>query len=204
MVVVSGGSMSKVRIYEVAKQLNLDPKQVVTLFQSLGVTDVRNHMSSVDPDAVERVKRHLEKQKTHDVVEERIRRGAGTVLKRRAVAKQAPAASERAFGSSDSAPVSVAPVSAAAPSTASERYESSERLMPERPSASTPSLTDVASRRDISQIVDAPPSIPSGARSAPASFAGAAPAPAPPNDVLSKDRESARMLAFQPVPEERR
>jgi len=76
--------MSKVRVYEVAKQLNLDPKAVVSLFQSLGVTDVRNHMSSVDTDAVERVKRHLEKQKTHNVVEERIR---PTVVKRRAVAK---------------------------------------------------------------------------------------------------------------------
>src|SRR5207244_969631 len=42
--------------------------------------------SSVDPDQVERVKRHLEKQKTHDVVEERVRPG---VVKRRAVAKPA-------------------------------------------------------------------------------------------------------------------
>ena len=54
MVVIAGGSMSKVRVYEVAKQLNLDPKQVVTLFQSLGVADVRNHMSSVEVEAVER------------------------------------------------------------------------------------------------------------------------------------------------------
>ena len=83
--VVGGGSMSKVRVYEVAKQLNLDPKAVVGLFQSIGVTDVRNHMSSVDVDAVERLKRNLEKQKTHDVVQESIRRGPGTVLKRRAV-----------------------------------------------------------------------------------------------------------------------
>jgi translation initiation factor IF-2 len=82
---MSGGSMSgKVRVYEVAKQLNLDPKQVVGLFQAIGVAEVRNHMSSVEPEAVERVKRHLEKQRTHDVVEERIRPG---VLKRRAVAK---------------------------------------------------------------------------------------------------------------------
>src|ERR1700722_4983334 len=82
---ISGGSMSgKVRVYEVAKQLNLDPKQVVGLFQAIGVVDVRNHMSSVEPEAVERVKRHLEKQKTHDVVEERLRHG---VVKRRAVAK---------------------------------------------------------------------------------------------------------------------
>ncbi|HXX66217.1 MAG TPA: translation initiation factor IF-2 N-terminal domain-containing protein, partial [Polyangiaceae bacterium] len=75
---------SKVRIYEVAKQLNLDPKQVVGLFQAIGVADVRNHMSSVEPEAIERVKRHLEKQRTHDVVEERVRFG---VVKRRAVAK---------------------------------------------------------------------------------------------------------------------
>ncbi len=76
--------MSKVRVYEVAKQLNLDPKAVVSLFQAVGINDVRNHMSSVEPEAVERVKRHLEKQKTHDVVEERVRPG---VVKRRAVAK---------------------------------------------------------------------------------------------------------------------
>ena len=75
---------AKVRIYEVAKQLNLDPKQVVGLFQAIGVADVRNHMSSVEPDAIERVKRHLEKQRTHDVVEERVKFG---VVKRRAVAK---------------------------------------------------------------------------------------------------------------------
>src|SRR3984957_16309243 len=85
----SGGSMSgKVRVYEVAKQLNLEPKAVVGLFQAIGIADVRNHMSSVEPEAVERVKRHLEKQRTHDVVEEKVRPG---VVKRRAVAK-APSA----------------------------------------------------------------------------------------------------------------
>ena len=79
--------MSKVRVYEVAKQLNLDPKAVVGLFQAVGINDVRNHMSSVDTDAMERVKRHLEKQKG-PVVEERIRPG---VLKRRAVVKSGAA-----------------------------------------------------------------------------------------------------------------
>jgi translation initiation factor IF-2 len=130
--VVVGGSMSKVRVYEVAKQLNLDPKAVVGLFQSIGVTDVRNHMSSVDVDAVERLKRNLEKQKTHDVVEERIRRGAGTVLKRRAVAKP---------GGNDSGPASVAAVSSAAP----QRDLGSSTDVSSR-------LDDVASRRDVSQI----------------------------------------------------
>ncbi len=77
---------SKVRVYEVAKQLSLDPKAVVALFQAVGINDVRNHMSSVEPEQVERVKRHLEKQRTHDVVEERVRND-GRVIKRRAIAK---------------------------------------------------------------------------------------------------------------------
>jgi translation initiation factor IF-2 len=92
----------KVRVYEVAKELNLDPKQVVGLFQAIGIAEVRNHMSSVEPDAVERVKRHLEKQRTHDVVEERIRTD-GRVIKRRAVAK--PGAPEPVPASAPSAPV---------------------------------------------------------------------------------------------------
>ncbi|MDP9035488.1 MAG: translation initiation factor IF-2 N-terminal domain-containing protein, partial [Myxococcota bacterium] len=100
---MSGGSMSgKVRVYEVAKQLNLDPKQVVGLFQAIGVVDVRNHMSSVEPEAVERVKRHLEKQRTHDTVEERIR---PTVIKRRAIAKaSSPGAAPLEAPSSTSLP----------------------------------------------------------------------------------------------------
>src|SRR5271169_1975058 len=101
----SGGSMSgKVRVYEVAKQLNLDPKQVVGLFQAIGIAEVRNHMSSVDPEAVERIKRHLEKQRTHDVVEERVR-SDGRVVKRRAIAKA---------GASSGAPSQPEPLSAAA------------------------------------------------------------------------------------------
>ncbi|KYF80250.1 hypothetical protein BE11_42265, partial [Sorangium cellulosum] len=71
--------MSKVRVYEVAKQLNMDQKTLVALFQSMGIGDVRNHMSAVESDVVERVKRHLERQKSPEVVEERIR---PTVVKR--------------------------------------------------------------------------------------------------------------------------
>ena len=134
--------MSKVRVYEVAKQLNLDPKQVVTLFQSIGVTDVRNHMSSVDVDAVDRLKRNLEKQKTHDVVTERINRGPGAVIKRRAVAKPA----------TDSTPGSVTPMSSV-PSqpvlddVASRRDISQIAIEP--PPVSAPKIvqTDVAATR---------------------------------------------------------
>ncbi|HEY5146073.1 MAG TPA: translation initiation factor IF-2 N-terminal domain-containing protein, partial [Polyangiaceae bacterium] len=109
---MSGGSMSgKVRVYEVAKQLNLDPKQVVGLFQAIGVIDVRNHMSSVEPEAVERIKRHLEKQRTHDVVEERVRPD-GRVIKRRAIAKASSARTLPDVPSGASLPVAASPAAA--------------------------------------------------------------------------------------------
>jgi translation initiation factor IF-2 len=72
--------MSKLRVYEVARDLSMDNKTLVALFQSVGITEVRNHMSAVAPEQIDRVKRHLEKQSGAQQVEERIR---PTVVKRR-------------------------------------------------------------------------------------------------------------------------
>jgi translation initiation factor IF-2 len=82
--------MSKVRVYEVAKQLNMDQKTLVALFQSMGIGDVRNHMSAVESDVVERVKRHLERQKTPEVVEERVRSDGRVVKRQRRPAEGEP------------------------------------------------------------------------------------------------------------------
>src|SRR5437773_607595 len=100
--------MSKMRVYEVARDLGLENKAVVALFQAIGVTDVRNHMSAVLPEQVERAKRHLEKQGAEAVVEERLRHG---VVKRRV--KRAGAGTE-----TSSPAASPAPVEARSPSPA--------------------------------------------------------------------------------------
>ncbi|MEI9940661.1 MAG: translation initiation factor IF-2 [Pseudomonadota bacterium] len=83
----------KLRVYEVAKDLGVENKVLVALLQAAGVPDVKNHMSAVSPEGVERVKRHLEKQKQPSVVEERIR---PTVVKRRAVVREPSAPSQPA------------------------------------------------------------------------------------------------------------
>src|SRR5204863_247005 len=67
--------------------------KVVALFQAIGVSDVRNHMSAVLPEQVERAKRHLEKQGAEAVVEERLRHG---VVKRRVKRAAAEASSPAA------------------------------------------------------------------------------------------------------------
>jgi translation initiation factor IF-2 len=166
---VSGGSMSKVRVYEVAKQLNLDPKAVVALFQQVGINEVRNHMSSVEPEAVERVKRHLEKQRTHDVVEERVRPG---VMRRRAVAKATPAGAEPP-------PSQASAVDRALPPE--QNGHAAEAALRDR--ASRPgSAPAVASTRDVAAAASAAP-------------ADRASAPeVPPAPVSSKERKSTRSV----------
>src|SRR5580704_4523345 len=205
---VPGGSMSgKVRVYEVAKQLNLDPKQVVGLFQAIGVAEVRNHMSSVEPEAVERVKRHLEKQRTHDVVEERIR---PTVVKRRAVAKpgasSSPSAIPEPAPSGASLPPSAPSVRALEDTVMQEhnghaaaepilaRDRESGRLPPPEERKSSRSLeppplvpVDRASTRAI-PIVETPSLVPEPPpaveRATDDAVAAAAPAPAPAQEPM--------------------
>ncbi|WP_437980513.1 translation initiation factor IF-2 [Sorangium sp. So ce117] len=163
--------MSKVRVYEVAKQLNMDQKTLVALFQSMGIGDVRNHMSAVESDVVERVKRHLERQKSPEVVEERIR---PTVVKRRARPGAEPEPSSPGRGPDLlEAPVRAAPEPAPSRPAAEPALASSP---PERAAQE-----EAPSRRPV-----APPAAPVAAPSAPApepvvavSPREPAPAPAP-------------------------
>ncbi|HVU03309.1 MAG TPA: translation initiation factor IF-2 [Polyangiaceae bacterium] len=149
--------MSKLRVYEVARDLGLENKALVALFQAIGVTDVRNHMSAVAPEQIERVKRHMEKQSAESVVEERIH---ATVVKRRAVKPRSEAAS-----SPVAAPLRSAPA-AAPPPVSSPR------------SAPVPEPPPVVIAREASAPAAAPPPPPSvvEARSEPKA---APPPPAP-------------------------
>src|SRR5689334_21064735 len=106
-----GGFMIKTRVYEVARELGLDNREVVSKLASLGIP-VRNHMSSIDPADADRVKRAIEKDKQQNVVEERIR---PTVVRRRALRRDDGSESESVAPT----PVSAARSSAPAPSASS-------------------------------------------------------------------------------------
>ncbi len=165
--------MSKVRVYEVARDLGIENKALVALFQSVGVTEVRNHMSAVAPEQVERVKRHLEKATAAPVVEERIR---PTVVKRRAVKKPKP---EPVAEAAAPAPPVPAPARRVAPPKSQPRVAPPPEAKPEpvkvapapeKPAASTPKAAPPPA------AVEAPPTM---AAAAPEPAPEAPPAPAP-------------------------
>ncbi len=73
--------MPKKRVYELAKELGLENKDLITHLERIGIT-VKSHSSSLEDDEVERIKSDLLAKEPRQVVEERIK---STVIRRRAV-----------------------------------------------------------------------------------------------------------------------
>ena len=91
------GPIAKVRVYELAKELNLAPKDFVAKIRTMGF-DVANHMSNVDTAEADRIRRAIERERQESLVETRIN---DTVIRRRSrvpggatVAKARPATEE--------------------------------------------------------------------------------------------------------------
>jgi translation initiation factor IF-2 len=88
-----GPAGPRMRVYELAKELNLSPKDMVAKVRQVGI-EVANHMSHLEPADVERVKRAVDRER-HETLEEQ--RLSDTVIRRRSrsaipVAGGAPAA----------------------------------------------------------------------------------------------------------------
>ena len=82
--------MAKIRVYELAKELGLDNKEILAKLRTLNIP-VKTHMSVVPEDEIVRVKKSLAENK--DVIapggmeEKRVAKG---VIRRRKAAKPAP------------------------------------------------------------------------------------------------------------------
>lgn len=194
--------MSKVRVYMVAKQLGMDNKSLVALFQSLGVNEVRNHMSAVAPEQVERIKRHLAKQTEEKVVEEHVRPsrgGAGVIIRRgkRRTAESTPRAS-----ASDTEKASAAQREAARPAEPERR----QRQPAAAPRAAAPAVAPPAEATATPPAAEASNQAPAVAPAQERPAAAEAPAPAQsaakPQAAPAADAEASRAPAkpAEPAP----
>jgi translation initiation factor IF-2 len=75
----SGGPGAKVRVYELAKECNMAPKDLVAKIRAMGL-EVANHMSNVDASDAERIRRSIERERQESLVETRLN---DTVIRRR-------------------------------------------------------------------------------------------------------------------------
>src|SRR5215831_1009199 len=97
----------RVRLYELAKDLGLPPKDLVAKVRAMAI-DVANHMSQIEPADADRVRRAVDRERHESLVEERLTVD-GTVIRRRSKSAPAPARPAAA------APPPAAPVAAPAP-----------------------------------------------------------------------------------------
>ncbi|UJR81137.1 translation initiation factor IF-2 [Sandaracinus amylolyticus] len=151
---------TKVRVYEVARELGMDNRELMNRFAALGIP-VRNHMSALEPAEVDRVKRALEKDKAQNTVEERIR---PTVVRRRTAAAPEPVAA---------APAPVPVITREAP-----RAENGHAAVAPRPVAPTPPPAPPVVERER-EAAPPPPPAPVVAAPPPPVVEAAPPPPAP-------------------------
>ena len=69
----------RLRVYELAKDLNLTPKDLVAKIRAMGI-EVANHMSHLEPPDVDRVRRAVERERLENLEEVRLN---DTVIRRR-------------------------------------------------------------------------------------------------------------------------
>ncbi len=80
------------RVYEIAREVGIPNKELITKIRGMGL-EVNNHMSSIEPDDVARIRRAIEKDRVANTVTKRL---SSTVLRRRSRKKPAAAAADAA------------------------------------------------------------------------------------------------------------
>jgi len=95
--------MSKVRVYEVARELGVENRDLIQRIATLGI-QVRNHMSVLDPVEVDRIKRSLDKDRSEAMVEERIRPTVVRRKRRKAAGDPEKAATTESAADPEAAP----------------------------------------------------------------------------------------------------
>jgi translation initiation factor IF-2 len=184
-----------VRVYEVAKELGIGNRELVTKIRALGI-EVANHMSHIESADLDRIRRALDRERQESLVEERL---SDTVIRRRS--KTAPPLPAKP-AAAPATPPPAAPPAAAAP--APRPQPASEAAPPppvvaEAPAAppvvraeaapaplpvaahDKPAVTEVEAPPRRRTVVEAPTATPppAPAAAAPSAVEAKAPPPAP-------------------------
>jgi len=73
--------MSKMRVYELARELNISSREFVSRLEKLGIA-VKSHSSSLESGDVDRIRREFASGESHEIEEKRVK---STIIRRRAV-----------------------------------------------------------------------------------------------------------------------
>jgi translation initiation factor IF-2 len=155
--------MAKKRVHELAKELNLESKDLIARLEKMGIS-VKSHSSTLEDDDVEKIRESLLSGDSRQIVEERIK---STVIRRRTVrapAEEQPAPEEEtAAEEAAAAPTEKevkekkgAPEKAAAAPSLAETAEAKKKL-PKKEEIKTPAGPEAADAEKVKQPTAATP-----------------------------------------------
>ncbi len=171
----------RVRLYELAKDLGLQPKDLVAKVRAMAI-DVANHMSQIEPADADRIRRAVDRERHESLVEERLTVD-GTVIRRRskAVAAGVPAPARPAVAAAPAAAPTPAPAAPAPQPVAPPPVRAPEPVVakaePTQTKTTAPEPTPPVEVRPAAPV-EAPAPPPPSAEAAPA-----APVPSKPIEV---------------------
>ena len=99
----------KVRIYQIAKEYSISSEAMLNIVRGLGI-EAKSHMSSVEPETIERIRREFDKEKEAVKEDFARKREVERASRRRKAQQTAPPAAEATVGTAE-------PAAAAAPAT---------------------------------------------------------------------------------------
>jgi translation initiation factor IF-2 len=185
----SGSGGSKVRVYELAKECNMAPKDLVAKIRTLGI-DVANHMSNLDTSDAERIRRSIERERQESLVETRLN---DTVIRRRSRLPGGAGARPQLATEVGKPVVAAPPVVPVEPAVRETRvvYAVPEPTPP--PVLVEPVAVEAAEPPPVVEVAEPP--------SAPAPVAAAEPAIAEPVVVFAHEPPPAEVQVSAPEPE---
>ncbi len=158
-------NMSKKKVYELAKDLGLENKELISRLEKMGITG-KSHASALEDGELERIQKELLARESKEIVEKRIK---STVIRRRAVPSAADVAG--AAEQSDQAGKEVPPAELEWPVEAAAPVEDS--LPQEAPSQQATVRTSIYRHEPLRGVIRRPPVVaPETARTKEAAMAG--------------------------------
>ncbi|MBW6484927.1 MAG: translation initiation factor IF-2 [Syntrophobacterales bacterium] len=154
--------MSKKRVYELAKDLGLENKELIARLERIGITG-KSHSSALEDGELERIQSELLSKEPKEIVEKRIK---STVIRRRAVpaaVEDVSAEEESAEASTEIAPVEIEkPAETAAPVAAGVQLEPPVAQEPNKqePVKQTPVRTSIYRHEPLRGVIRRPPVVP--------------------------------------------
>jgi translation initiation factor IF-2 len=170
----------RLRVYELAKDLNVQPKDLVNKIRAMGM-EVANHMSHLESVDVDRVRRAVDRERLENLEEVRLN---DTVIRRRSksapggAAVRAPAPAPAASTPPPAVPAPRAPAPAAPAAVATEVSAPRQaREVEEQERPAPPAATPAAPTPPPAAVASPPPAAaaPAPIAAKPAAPAGAAP-----------------------------